>query len=189
MLSFASHTSKVPLILRPKGIYIEAYTDASFGTHHDKRSHSGIICTLGGAPYYCSSKRQKFNAKSAAESEMNTTAESGTMVSYGQQYLQHQGYRADLPPATLWEDNEATIKNIQRGNSSATNSRHYEIKQFYISDLSKRGIVVVRHLGTKEMTADLLTKGKVGAEHDYLTFKLMNSFSDVAWEIENEKGY
>lgn len=180
VISFLHLTAEKRLVLKPCGIYIEAYNDAAFATHADKRSHTGIVCTIGGAPYYCSSVRQTFNAKSAAEAEMIATSDAGTMIQWGQQFLQYQGYRAQLPPATVWEDNEATIKNLKRGSSSAARSRHYDIKMFYLADLAKRGIVTIKHLGTKEMTADLLTKGKVGHEREKLSNKLMNSFSDVA---------
>ena len=179
LMSFARETASRSLKLRPSGIWVEAYTDASFGTHPDRKSQSGTVCTVGGAPYYCTSSRQKINAKSAAESEMISISDSGTMVQWGQQFLYHQGY-VNLPPARIWEDNQATIQNLNRGAATATNSRHYEVKYFYISDLAKRGIVRVEHLETAEMTADLLTKGVTADVFTKLSNKLMTSQSDVA---------
>ena len=178
LMSFARSTADRALKLRPSGIYVEAYTDASFGTHPDRKSQSGIVCTIGGAPYYCSSSRQSINAKSAAESEMICISDSGTMIQWGQQFLYYQGY-VNLPPARIWEDNQATIHNLNRGNSSGANSRHYEVRYFYIADLARRGIVRVEHLATDEMTADLLTKGVSSDIFARLSRKLMTSQSDV----------
>ena len=178
LMSFARSTADRALKLRPSDIYVEAYTDASFGTHPDRKSQSGIVCTIGGAPYYCSSSRQSINAKSAAESEMICISDSGTMIQWGQQFLYYQGY-VNLPPARIWEDNQATIHNLNRGNSSGANSRHYEVRYFYIADLARRGIVRVEHLATDEMTADLLTKGVSSDIFARLSRKLMTSQSDV----------
>ena len=178
LMSYASSTSTRALILRPKGIWVEVYTDASFATHQDRKSHSGTVCTIGGAPYYCSSTRQKINAKSAAESEMISISDAGTMTQWGQQLLYHQGY-VSLIPARIWEDNAATIANLVRGAPTAQNSRHYEVRYFYISDLASRGIVRVEHLESAEMTADLLTKGVSGDVFTRLSHKLMTSESDV----------
>ena len=179
LMSFARDTASRSLVLRPSGIWVEAYTDASFGTHPDRKSQSGTVCTIGGAPYYCTSTRQKINAKSAAESEMICISDSGTMVQWGQQFLYYQGY-VHLPPARIWEDNQATILNLNRGAATAANSRHYEVRYFYITDLAKRGIVRVEHLETAEMTADLLTKGVSATVFERLSKKLMTSHSDVA---------
>lgn len=179
LMSYASDTASRALVLRPKGIYVEAYSDASFATHPDRKSQTGTVCTIGGAPYYCSSTRQKTNAKSAAESEMIAISDACTMIQWGQQFIYHQGY-VQAPPAKVWEDNQATIFNLQRGAPTAANSRHYEVRYFYLADLEKRGIVAVQYLATDEMTADLLTKGVSGEVFEKLSFKLMNSVSDDA---------
>jgi hypothetical protein len=163
--------------LKPHGIYVEAYSDAAFATHHDMRSHTGILCTLAGAPYYMSSTRQRINAKSAAEAEMIAISDSGTMIQWGQQFLEHQGYV--LPPAKIWEDNQATVMNLARGASTATNSRHYDVRYFYLADLERRNIVNVEWLETGEMTADIFTKGVSGPIFNKLSDKLLNSVSDV----------
>ena len=178
LMSYAQSSSRRALVLRPKGIWVEAYTDASFATHPDRKSQTGTVCTIGGAPYYCTSTRQKINAKSAAESEMIAISDSCTMITWGQQFLYYQGY-VSLPPARIWEDNAATLFNLARGAATGTNSRHYEVKYFYISDLEKRGIVRAQYLETSEMTADLLTKGVSGDIFEKLSHKLMSSASDV----------
>jgi len=177
LMSYSSDTASRALVLRPKGIYVEAYSDASFATHQDRKSQTGTVCTIGGAPYYCSSSRQKTNAKSAAESEMIAISDACTMIQWGQQFIYHQGY-VNSPPAQIWEDNQATIFNLKRGAPTAPNSRHYEVRYFYLADLERRGIVRVEYLKTDEMTADLLTKGVSGEVFEKLSFKLMNSVSD-----------
>jgi hypothetical protein len=178
LVSYAKATAEKGLTLRPKGIWVEAYTDASFAVHMDMKSHSGIVCTVGGAPFYVSSTRQRINAKSAAEAEMIAISTAGTMIQWGVQFLEHQGYRHK--PATVWEDNQATLDNLDRGNCSGANSRHYDVRYFYLTDLARRGIIRYEHLPSEDMTADLLTKGVSNDIFQKLAHKIMTSESDVA---------
>jgi hypothetical protein len=178
LVSYAKSTAEKGLTLSPKGIWVEAYTDASFAVHTDMKSHSGIVCTVGGSPYYVSSTRQRINAKSAAESEMIAISTAGTMIQWGVQFLEHQGYRQR--PATVWEDNQATLDNLDRGNCSGANSRHYDVRYFYLTDLARRGIIRYEHLPSEDMTADLFTKGVSNDIFQKLARKIMTSESDVA---------
>ena len=178
LVSYAAMTKDKALVLEPKSIRVEAYTDASFATHYDRRSHSGTVVTIGGAPIYCGSKRQKINAKSAAEAEMIAISDASTIITWAQHFLEYQGYE-NLPPAQVWEDNKATLDNLERGAPTAGNSRHYEVRYFYLSDLERRGVIKVKYLSTDEMTADLLTKGLPINIFSHLSEKLMNSASDL----------
>ncbi len=178
LVSYALSTKEKALVLEPKSIRVEAYTDASFATHHDRRSHSGTVVTIGGALIHCSSKRQKINAKSAAEAEMIAISDASTIITWAQHFLEYQGYE-NLPPAQVWEDNKATIANLGIGAPTSGNSRHYEVRYFYLSDLERRGVIKVKHLSTTEMTADLLTKGLPLAVFSHLSEKLMSSSSDL----------
>lgn len=185
LVSFIAGTKEKGLVLQPKGIWVEAWADAAYGIHQaDRRSHSGTIVSIGGAPIYCSSKRQGLTAKSAAEAEIICVSDAATMITWAQHFLALQGY-GQLPAARLWEDSASTIFNLKRGAPTALGSRHYEIRYFYMSDLEKRGVVEVKHLNTREMTADLLTKGLPLNLFSSLSDKLTNSYSDVYAEDPN----
>jgi hypothetical protein len=185
LVSFIAGTKDKGLVLQPKGIWVEAWADAAYGIHQaDRRSHSGTIVSIGGAPIYFSSKRQGLTAKSAAEAEIICVSDAATMITWAQHFLALQGY-GQLPAARLWEDSASTIFNLKRGAPTALGSRHYEIRYFYMSDLEKRGVVEVKHLNTKEMTADLLTKGLPLNLFSSLAEKLTNSYSDAYAEDPN----
>jgi hypothetical protein len=108
LVSYAYDTKDTELVLRPRGIFVEAYADASFATHHDKKSHLGVIVTIGGALIYASSKRAKINALSAAEAEMQALSATSQYVIWAQHFLEEQGYK-QLPPAHIHEDSKATL--------------------------------------------------------------------------------
>jgi len=44
--------------------------DASFATHHDTKSHTGSLMTLGKGAVYSTSRRQKINTPSSTEAEL-----------------------------------------------------------------------------------------------------------------------
>lgn len=179
LISYAYATKETELVLRPKGIFVEAYADASFATHHDKKSHLGVIVTIGGALIYASSKRAKINALSAAEAEMQALSATSQYVIWAQHFLEEQGYK-QLPAAHIHEDSKATLDNLEREAPTGANSRHYLTKYFHICDYQRRGVITVAYLNTIEQTSDILTKGLPRATFQRLAQKLLNSGTDAS---------
>jgi hypothetical protein len=124
------------------------YVDASHACHDDRRSQSGIVLTLGGAPFYCSSSRQKLNSKSSTESEIIGMSDASSMIQWARQFLQEQGY-ANIAPAHCWEDNMSALDLWKKGYSTAKETKHIETRHFYMSDLVKRGIIILEHIPTE----------------------------------------
>jgi hypothetical protein len=49
LLGYPERTRDRLLVLRPQGIFnIKAYVDASFATHMDGKSHTGVLVKIGG---------------------------------------------------------------------------------------------------------------------------------------------
>jgi hypothetical protein len=57
-------------------IKMKAYVDASYGTHHDCKSHTGIIITVGGKNVFFRLSKQKINSKSSTEAELIALSDS-----------------------------------------------------------------------------------------------------------------
>ena len=53
---------------------------------------------------------------------------------------------------------------IERGRSAAERTRHIAIKYFWLKERVEMGEARVKHLGTKSMYANLLTKPLQGAQ-------------------------
>jgi hypothetical protein len=162
--------------LVPRGIYLEMYVDASHACHDDRRSQSGIVLTLGGAPFYCSSSRQKLNSKSSTESEIIGMSDASSMIQWARQFLQEQGY-ANIAPAHCWEDNMSALDLWKKGYSTAKETKHIETRHFYMSDLVKRGIIILEHIPTEDQVGDLLTKGLADKTFTLLRSKIYESYS------------
>ena len=71
-----------------------------------------------------------------------------------------QGY--DIPPVTVYQDNQAAIRLMENGFASSSGSRHIDISYFCIKELIENGYVKIEYLHTKKIIADFLTKPLVG---------------------------
>jgi hypothetical protein len=71
VLGYLQQTVKHVLTLRPKKmVQVEAYIDASYATHEDGKSHSGLIVKIGGVAVFCTSQKQKCVSKSPTDAEL-----------------------------------------------------------------------------------------------------------------------
>jgi hypothetical protein len=65
VLGYLQQMVKYILMLHPKKmVQVEAYIDASYATHVDGKSHSGLIVKIGGDVVFCASRKQKCMSKS-----------------------------------------------------------------------------------------------------------------------------
>ena len=63
-----------------------------------------------------------------------------------------------------YQDNMSCMSLIERGRLAAERTRHIAIRYFWLKERVDQGEARVRHLGTKEMYANLLTKPLQGAQ-------------------------
>ena len=145
-------------------VHLRLYVDADFaGDREDTRSTSGGFLVLAGPntffPLAWVSKKQTATSKSTAESELVSMSLS----------LFEEG----IPMLTLWqklagkqftlvikEDNEATIKIVQKGYSSKLRSlaRTHRVNLGAIHDIVTSDDVRLEHVATAEQAADVFTK-------------------------------
>ena len=76
-------------------------------------------------------------------------------------FLIEQGYTAI--ETTVFQDNISTINLINNGAGNSKKSRHIDIRYFFVTDRLKQVHLRVKHLGTSDMIADILTKPLTGA--------------------------
>lgn len=59
---------------------IKWWVDASYAVHHDLKSHSGAILSLGSGCVYSKSSKQKINAKSSTEAELIAASDMSSQI-------------------------------------------------------------------------------------------------------------
>jgi hypothetical protein len=135
---------------------IKWWVEAAYGVHHDMKSHTGGVMSMGTGAMYSVSKKQKLNTKSSTEAELvgiDDVLPQGLWTKY---FLEAQNYETD---AILNQDSQSTIKLADNGKaSSGRGTRHINIRYLFITDWITRKEIAVQYCPTKEMIADYFTK-------------------------------
>jgi hypothetical protein len=161
-LRYLATTSQLQLTLGFTGKpVISIYIDASFGVHPDKKSHTGVMTTMGRGAFYTKSTGQKINTTSSCEAELVALAKGLQQSIWARAFLSAQGL--PTPPLRVYQDNQSTIKLIQKGRPAAEQSRHIDIGYFWLNDLITRGIINIVYCPTLNMLADYFTKPLQGS--------------------------
>jgi hypothetical protein len=93
-----------------------------------KKSHTGVMTTLGRAAMDTKSTTQKINTTSSCESELVALSKGLQQTIWSRFFLVSQGYKDTQ--ITVYQDNKSTIKLIEKGRPAAEQSRHIDIGFF-----------------------------------------------------------
>ena len=148
-----------PTFYTTEGAVLSAHADASYAVHTDGRSQSGYYCSIGrySAPVCCYTGAQNSCVSlSSMSSEYVCLAECGKKIVHLRQLLADVGFE-QKEPTVIYEDNQSAI-DLAVAPQIPRKSRHILVRHHYIRDLVATKIVTIKHLGTDQMVADLLTK-------------------------------
>ena len=162
-LRFLKDTKEDKMTLEADGTnVISWWIDASFAVHPNLRSHTGATMSMGkGCPISISTK-QKINTRSSTEAEIVGVNDALYMVLWVRHFLEKQGYT--VKDNIVYQDNQSSMKLEQNGKRSSTkNTRHMEIRYFFITDNIKRNKLSVKYCPTDIMLGDYFTKPQQGS--------------------------
>jgi hypothetical protein len=133
------------------------WVDASYAVHVDMKSHTGGAISFGRGAVMSKSSKQKLNVKSSTEAELVGASDYLPYSIWAKKFLEAQGYR--LQKNVFYQDNQSTIRFEENGRKSyGPNSRHIDIRYFFIKDRMEIEDFVVKHCPTEQMLADFFTK-------------------------------
>jgi hypothetical protein len=143
---------------------VKAYIDAAYGVHQDSgKSHTGCAIVLGDAGLVLTkSSKQKIVTKLSTESELVGLSDTATLAIHLRNFVIAQGY--EIGPAVIYQDNLSCMALMKRGGPGSERSRHINIRHFWLAERVDGGEVVIEHLGTEKMFANMLTKPVQGAQ-------------------------
>lgn len=143
------------------------YSDADWAQNKgDRKSVTGFIFNMAGAPITWSSKGQATIALSSTEAEYVALSATAREALWLRSVLHEMG--RELPAATtLYEDNESAMKLVKNPVLHAR-SKHIDICHHAIRQFAKDGKVQVERKSTDQMIADMLTKPLSGRRIQYL---------------------
>ena len=154
------------------------WINASYATHPNMRSHTGGAMYFGTGILHGKSSKQKLNTKSSTEAELVAVSDYIPYHIWMINFLRHQGY--EIKNKILYQDNQSAIKMEVNGRNSCTgNSRHIDIRYFFIHNRIKSGNLDVVYCPTEKMLADFFTKPLQG--------KIFKNFRSAIMGHEEQK--
>ena len=149
---------------------IFTWIDAAYAVTADMKSQTGGSMSMGLGILHGKSSKQKLNVKSSTEAELVGVSDYLPYNIWLLMFLREQGYV--ITDNTVYQDNQSTIRMLKNGRNSCTgNSRHVDIRYFFVKDRVEKGEVKVEYCSTLHMLADFFTKPLQGA--------LYSKFRDV----------
>ena len=114
---------------------IAAYVDASYAVHHDLKSHTGVVLTLGKGAVYVGSSKQKIVAKSSTEAELIALSDAHGEILWTRSFLNEvlMNNRTGKP-AIIYEDNMSTIAILKSRKTFTQRTKYINIRYFFIRD-------------------------------------------------------
>ena len=97
---------------------METWVDTSYAVHHDMRSHTGGVITLGTGAIMSKSSKQKLNTKSSTKAELVSTSDYTPNAIWAAKSLDVQGYT--LTENMLHQDNQSPIRLERNGRRSCS---------------------------------------------------------------------
>mmetsp|Transcript_16608 Transcript_16608/g.23570 ORF Transcript_16608/g.23570 Transcript_16608/m.23570 type:complete len:462 (-) Transcript_16608:60-1445(-) len=153
--------------------------DTSHAIHLNMRSHTGGLISMGTGILHGKSTKQRLNSKSSTESEIIGVSDYIPYSIWFKNFLEHQGY--PMNKNIIYQDNMSAMKMEQNGRNSCTgNSRHIDIRYFFIKDRVDKQELEIVYCLTENMIAGYYTKTTQGT----LCHKLRDAI--MGWKALND---
>ena len=144
------------MVLRAGERHLEL-PDADYAGDLDSRkSTSGYVFFLNGAPVSCSSKAQATVAQSTAEAEYVAANDAVREAVWLRLLLEELGLKQQ-GATLLWQDNQGAIA-IAKNPESHSRTKHIDVKHHYIRQCVEEKMIHVDYCPTEKMLADIFTK-------------------------------
>jgi hypothetical protein len=135
---------------------MDAFSDSDWaGDIHGRKSTSGHLIRVGGAPVGWGSRKQSTVALSATEAEYVAMGECAAEAMSIVSTLRDLGL--DTTQWIIRCDNEAAV-HVANGSSTRRRLKHIDVKHHFLRDLAKQGTMIIQPVRSKDNLADLFTK-------------------------------
>ena len=158
MITYIRDTIDLPLTLgMDESKELRWWVDASFGTRYQLRSQTGATLSFGIGSVYSMARKQKLNTTRSTEAEIVGVHDAMSQVIWFRYFILAQG--VTMSRNILLQDNKSAILLHQNGTASRSqNTRHINIRYFFLKDRIKAGEIEIIHCPSEEMIADFFTK-------------------------------
>ena len=143
---------------------ITGFADADYaGDKGDRKSTSGCVFIMAGGAICWESKKQKCVSVSTCEAEYISMSDAAREIIFlVTLYETITGLKAVQP--ILYSDS-MSAKQLAENPVTNSRSKHIDVKFHHIRDCLEKKLFDLVHIGTADMTADILTKSLPGPAH------------------------
>jgi len=140
-----------------------AYSDASFISHSDGKSHMGFCIGYGSNSgfFYARSAKQKMVTLSSTESETYSAVETAKDLLYFRNVLTELGFAVDSP-SSIKVDKKSLIELATRFSGNHKRVRHFLVRIHFLMEQVQAKTITMDYVDTTANTADQLTKPLTG---------------------------
>jgi hypothetical protein len=158
LLRYLAGTPNYGLDLSPSGpLVLSGWVDATWADDlDDRKSTSGWILFLAGAPVSWGSRKQKSVSRSSTEAEYIAASDCAAEMIWQRNLLAELGFPA-LGPSDLYEDNQGAI-GLALNDTNTSRIKHIDIRHHWLRECVEAGTIRMRYAHTKEQLADSFTK-------------------------------
>ncbi|KAK2577970.1 hypothetical protein KPH14_012744 [Odynerus spinipes] len=148
------------------------YSDADWANCKDTRSSvTGSIFIKNDGPISWFSKKQRSVALSTVEAEYIALSFSCQEAIWLRRLIYELENLREQRPVTIYCDNNGAIC-IAKNRIISPRTKHIDVRHHFIRENIENNEIVVNHIGTQDMIADLLTKALPKQKFMYLVQKL-----------------
>jgi hypothetical protein len=149
------------------------YSDSDWGGDlDDRKSTSGYVFKIGGAPISWQSRKQSCVALSTSEAEYIALTCAAQEAIWLHQLLTELEQEPEKK-IVIYVDNQSTIC-LSTNPQFRGRSKHISIKYHYIRGQVRDGTVDLKYCRSEEMLADVFTKGVTGEKFPFITSESRN---------------
>ncbi len=135
---------------------LEQYVDASFGIHHDGKSHTGSCIFWGSTCISASSCKQKMVGRDSTEAELIGVSDKVSDAHWCTEFL--VGLNIAMRPPIIYQDSQSCLELICNTNNRKYRSKHLRVRRADMHNQYEMRDVFFRYCPTEYMIADANSK-------------------------------
>lgn len=175
VIRYLKGTKKLGITYKSNELKLYGHSDADWGSCKiDRRSCTGFMVFLAGGPIAWEARKQPTVALSTTEAEYMAITSAARELQFCGTLLQELNLNELCQyPIELYSDNLGAIK-LSENTGFSSRTKHIDIRHHFIRELIKKGVIVLKHVNTNEMIADVLTKSLGYNKHLMNITKIMS---------------
>ena len=165
---------------------LTGYSDADWaGDVDERRSTTGNLFLMSGAPVSWLSKKQTVVALSTSEAEYVALSMAAQEAVWLRRFLSDLTTTELGIPTIIMEDNQGAIA-MARNPGSHARTKHIDIRFHYVREAVQQGAIALQYCPTDVMLADLLTKSLAKSRFESLRSAMGVAASRLSGSVEEQ---